>query len=308
MCESGVVFEGDPIVEVESDSDVRAIVIDMPTSEVQPVVIVPVIETVVLHEETPTSLHCDSSHRAGEHNITVLKTVDRSLRSQKTIFAKICNFISPEVGKEYLHSWQKRALDVVIAIPASLVAVPTSIVLGLIQHFSDGESAFFWQTRLKTDLQTPFQMPKIRSMRSDADALDIEEKASLMANIQPDKDPRISGIGRLLRVTDADELPQIVQVLIGIQSIVGPRAVSLEVLSFMEDKLPEDIFREWISNYIKNKRTGIVGANQIFNRNRKDNLGRTHYDNFYGNHASLGFDLYILWRTFLKLSRLEKLL
>lgn len=247
-------------------------------------------------------------NRAADRVIVVARNVDSFFRSSDTVVAKICDVISPKRGKDYLHSWQKRTLDLIVAIPATCIAMPVSLLLGLLQHISDGGPMFFWQDRLNSDLNTTFRMPKIRSMAVGADDLSATEKIAISVNHSADNDPRISGIGRFLRQTDVDELPQILQVLTGIQGIVGNRAIPQYAFTFMSENLPKEVMSVWVTNYRKHLRPGIVGVSQIFRENRKDDLRRVPYDNFYSENASLGFDLYILWRTFLKLSRLEKFL
>lgn len=120
----------------------------------------------------------------------------------------------------------KRTLDVLVAGGALLLALPLMALLALLIKATDRGPALYWQTRVGRRGR-PFRFPKFRSMVVDADA----RRASLLAANQHGDgitfklrhDPRITWIGRLLRRSSLDELPQLWCVLKGEMSLVGPR-------------------------------------------------------------------------------------
>lgn len=129
----------------------------------------------------------------------------------------------------------KRTLDLSIALVALLLLGPLAAAICLFITMEDRGSPFFRQTRIGADGK-PFQIWKFRSMYKDAEARKAQlagenERDSICFKIK--KDPRITRIGKFIRRTSIDELPQILNVLTGQMSIVGPRpALPNEVLSY----------------------------------------------------------------------------
>ncbi len=212
--------------------------------------------------------------------------------------------ISPIFRHEVLHVRIKnnlarkghRALKFVFdMVTASLLLVllsPMLFVIALIIR-RDGGSAFYYHERIGMN-RKPFKCIKFRSMRVDADKM-IEE---LLANdenlkIQWDKDrklkndPRITGIGHFLRKTSLDELPQLINVLRGEMSLVGPRPV-------VEDELKEYGFQ--VAFYL-NTRPGMTGLWQISGRNDIDYSTRVNLDVWYVRNWSLWYDIIIMLKT-----------
>lgn len=132
----------------------------------------------------------------------------------------------------------KRTLDLSIALLALLLLGPLAAAICLLITLEDRGSPFFRQTRIGTDGK-PFRIWKFRSMYKDAEArkaqlADQNERDSICFKMK--SDPRITRIGKLIRRTSLDELPQILNILSGQMSVVGPRpALPNEVLAY-EDK------------------------------------------------------------------------
>lgn len=128
------------------------------------------------------------------------------------------------------YKYIKRFLDIVGSLLALIVFSPIFLILSLIIKSQDGGSAFFAQERIGKGGK-PFMMYKFRSMRMDAERIlksDPDLYAKYVANdykLLADEDPRITPIGRWMRRTSVDELPQFVNVLKGDMSIIGPRPV-----------------------------------------------------------------------------------
>ncbi len=145
-------------------------------------------------------------------------------------------FIS--IGRNQPPSWQvraKRALDVIGAVSALLLASPVLLAAALAIYASDRGPVLYSSRRIGMDSQE-FKMYKFRSMVMNAEALkeDMEgdnERSGPLFKVS--HDPRITKVGRFLRETSIDELPQLINVLLGDMSLVGPRpALPEETLAF----------------------------------------------------------------------------
>lgn len=136
-----------------------------------------------------------------------------------------------------IQAFIKRGLDLAVVVPALFLLAPVFGVLALIIKWTDRGSVFFSQERVGLNGKT-FRMLKFRSMIKNADAL----KAQLMAQNQHGtdavtfkmkKDPRITRVGAFMRRFSLDELPQLINILRGEMTLVGPRpAVPAEVAKY----------------------------------------------------------------------------
>lgn len=128
-------------------------------------------------------------------------------------------------AKKPVYSFFKRFFDIVLCTFALVVLSPIFLIIAILIKAEDGGTVFFSQTRL-TKGGKKFQMYKFRSMCPDAE----KKLEALMAQnemegpaFKMEHDPRITKIGRFIRKTSIDELPQLVNVIKGDMSIVGPR-------------------------------------------------------------------------------------
>lgn len=185
----------------------------------------------------------------------------------------------------------KRALDIAIVL---LVALPVVLVLAVLCVFIalDGKSPFYTQQRVGKNGRG-FRMLKLRSMVPNADSqLQAYLDQNVAARIEWDAtqklkhDPRITKIGRIIRKTSLDELPQLWNVLIGDMSIVGPRPM-----------LPEQrTMYPGLAYYAL--RPGITGYWQISVRNESNFAERANFDTSYFRELSLVTDFAVMLRTF----------
>jgi exopolysaccharide production protein ExoY len=187
----------------------------------------------------------------------------------------------------------KRALDVVITVPALIFLLPVFIIVALLIWLEDGGPVFFVQRRIGRSGKT-FPMLKFRSMRPNASAalekLLAECAHSKMEWLEFQKlrnDPRITRIGRFLRSTSIDELPQLLNVFAGHMSLVGQRPI-----------LPEqrDAYGVHIRGY-ERMRPGITGLWQISGRNTLNFESRAILGSEYVNTWSLLNDVRIILLT-----------
>lgn len=189
-----------------------------------------------------------------------------------------------------LRGWKlavKRATDIVGSTIALIVLSPLMLLIALLIKLDSPGPVFYVQERMGLDAK-PFKMLKFRSMRTDAEA----ETGPVWAS---PNDPRRTRLGALMRRFSLDELPQLINVLIGDMSLVGPRP---ERPVFVEQ------FKKSIPRYMDRHRekAGITGWAQI-NGLRGDTsiTERTKYDLWYIENWSLLLDLKILVRTILRI-------
>lgn len=171
----------------------------------------------------------------------------------------------------------KRAIDFTVALLALLVlALPLAIVTLWLHFANRGAGAFFFQERPGLHGRI-FRLVKFKTMTDERDA---------DGNLLPDAD-RLTRVGRLVRSTSIDELPQLWNVLRGDMSLIGPRPL---LTWFIPLYSPEQARRH-------NVRPGITGWAQIHGRNLLLYSEKFKYDVWYVDHISFKTDLYIIYKT-----------
>ena len=199
-----------------------------------------------------------------------------------------------------IRSTGKRAVDLLLATTAMLVLLPLFIVATALVRATSRGPAFFRQTRIGRDMR-PFEMWKFRTMYEDSDdAIHREFVAGLRKDIPSDRvdgqdvyklthDPRITPLGRWLRRLSVDELPQLINVLQGTMSLVGPRpALSWELELF--GTLPRYPDRFAV-------KPGITGLWQVTGRSRTTFDEMVRLDLRYARTCSIWTDIKILLAT-----------
>ena len=189
----------------------------------------------------------------------------------------------------------KQTIDYLLALPLLVLSVPVIAVLALwIMLWSRG-SPFYVQSRTGKDGR-PINVWKLRTMYADADqrlqrhlAEDSAARQEWARYCKLSNDPRIlPGVGRFLRRTSLDELPQIFNVVRGEMSLVGPRPFPLDHLERFDTS-----FRSLRASVIP----GITGLWQVSARSDGDLEVQQALDTYYIRNWSIWIDLYILWRT-----------
>jgi lipopolysaccharide/colanic/teichoic acid biosynthesis glycosyltransferase len=190
-----------------------------------------------------------------------------------------------------LYDAAKRVLDVVGAMVGIILLLPVLIVVSIIIKMDDPKgSVFYYQTRIGKK-EKPFRMYKFRSMVRDADKqleklLKQNEIEGAMFKMKCD--PRVTRIGRFIRKTSIDELPQLVNVLQGNMSLVGPRP-----------PLPREVVE--YTSHDKQRlmvKPGCTGLWQISGRNELSFDQMVNLDLKYIQKRSLWLDFVIILRTF----------
>jgi undecaprenyl phosphate N,N'-diacetylbacillosamine 1-phosphate transferase len=178
--------------------------------------------------------------------------------------------------------WGKRTLDVAVASCALVVFAPVVVAVAVTVRARMGSPVLFRQRRPGRDAE-PFTILKFRTM---SDARDGG------GNPLPD-DRRLTPLGKLLRKTSLDELPQLVNVLRGEMSLVGPRPLAFQYLQFYS---PREATRHDV-------RPGITGLAQVNGRNEICWDDRLELDARYAARVTFAGDMRILWGTIAKVLR-----
>jgi undecaprenyl phosphate N,N'-diacetylbacillosamine 1-phosphate transferase len=158
-----------------------------------------------------------------------------------------------------------------------LFLLPISVLIKI----EDSGTIFYSSSRLGKR-RIPFQMFKFRTMKVNAPDIRLEDGSTFNSN----NDSRVTKIGKFLRETSIDELPQLFNVILGDMSFVGPRPDVQSSTVF-----PKEYKRVFLV------KPGITGYNQAFFRNESSRLEKLNNDLFYINHFSFLLDLKILFQT-----------
>ena len=192
----------------------------------------------------------------------------------------------------------KRTMDIVLSLALIIIAMPLLLFLGLLVRSTSAGPAFFRQGRLGRDKQ-PFTMLKLRTMRIDNDdrihreyvasLLSADRAATAAGNglFKLDGDPRVTRLGAWLRRTSLDELPQLVNVLRGEMSLVGPRPVLP-----WEAQLFDELYQQRFA-----VKPGMTGLWQVSGRSRLTMRNALELDVEYVARRNFFFDVAILART-----------
>jgi lipopolysaccharide/colanic/teichoic acid biosynthesis glycosyltransferase len=178
----------------------------------------------------------------------------------------------------------KRALDLGIALAGFMLCALLMAAIALLLRFSIGKGVFFRQERPGINGK-PFKIYKFRTMTNGCDA---------SGRLLPDSE-RLTRLGRFLRSTSLDELPELFNVLKGEMSIVGPRPL---LMRYLDRYTPEQMRRHEV-------KPGITGWAQINGRNAITWEDKFRLDVWYVDHQSLWLDLRIIALTVLKVLKRE---
>ena len=176
----------------------------------------------------------------------------------------------------------KRAMDIVISLLALIILSPLLLITAIAVK-SDGGPAFYKQVRLTKDGKQ-FEILKFRSMRVDA------EKDGVARLSTGDKDDRITKVGHIIRACRLDELPQLLNILKGDLSVVGPRPERPEIAAQYCEEMPEFALR-------LQAKAGLTGYAQVYGKYNTTPYDKLQMDLMYIAHPSLIEDLKIMLAT-----------
>ncbi len=179
----------------------------------------------------------------------------------------------------------KRAIDLLISCTALVVLSPVLLIVGILILITSGRPILFLQDRPGRGGRT-FRLIKFRTMtRTESTEVDTETDGS-----------RLTRLGRILRATSLDELPELWNVLRGDMSLVGPRPLLTEYLPLYT---PEQARRHEV-------RPGITGWAQVNGRNAVDWETRFQLDTWYVDNRTLLLDFLILFKTIYQVVRIDQ--
>lgn len=196
----------------------------------------------------------------------------------------------------------KRILDLIIAVTALVMAAPVMVAVALLIRITTGGPAVFPHSRVGLGGR-PFNCYKFRSMVANSEAVltacleanpDIRmewEKTHKIRN-----DPRVTFLGRMLRRSSLDELPQLYNIVRGDMSCVGPRPVVKEELQ---------LYGDHVADYLR-ARPGLTGLWQVSGRSSVDYATRVALDSHYVRNWSVWSDIAILFRTVFAVMRFDR--
>jgi undecaprenyl phosphate N,N'-diacetylbacillosamine 1-phosphate transferase len=186
----------------------------------------------------------------------------------------------------------KRLIDVLLCAIGFVFFIPLYIVVGLLIKIEDKGPIFYTADRIGKDSKL-FKMYKFRSMKINAPDLLNPDGSTYNAK----DDPRVTRIGKFIRETSIDETPQILNVLKGEMSIIGPRASLSGALDTYKD---DEIDKMKV-------RPGITGYTQAYYRNGLSNREKRLKDAWYANNVSFWLDVKIFFKTILTVVKREGL-
>lgn len=179
----------------------------------------------------------------------------------------------------------KRVIDFTIVLIALLIIWPILLIIAIWLHFANkGAGAFFFQERPGKD-EKIFKVIKFKSMTDERDA---------DGNLLPDRE-RLTKVGKFVRATSIDELPQLINVLKGDMALIGPRPLLVRYLPYYTE-------REKLRHSV---RPGITGWAQVNGRNNISWDNKLECDAYYAEHVSLGLDIKIIFMTIYKVIKRE---
>ena len=180
----------------------------------------------------------------------------------------------------------KRFLKKIFDITGAIVLLPILLILfifiGLAIYIDDFGPVFYIDKRVGLNSKL-FNMIKFRTMKVNSPDIRLDDGSTFSSS----NDKRVTRVGKLLRKTSIDEIPQILNVLKGDMSFIGPRPDPQDWL----DKYPDEYI-----DFLK-CRPGITGYNQAYFRNSSDALEKMKNDLYYSQNLSFFFDLKIFLKT-----------
>lgn len=176
----------------------------------------------------------------------------------------------------------KRFFDVFLSLIAMIIASPILLIVSLAIKLEDGGPVFYRQTRV-TKNGKEFDILKFRSM-----IVDAEKNGEVIP--AKGRDPRITKTGRIIRATRIDELPQIINIIKGDMSIVGPRPERVEHVKKYTEEIPEFQYRQKVKG-------GLTGYAQIYGKYNTSPYDKLRLDLMYIENYSLILDIKLILMT-----------
>jgi exopolysaccharide biosynthesis polyprenyl glycosylphosphotransferase len=195
-------------------------------------------------------------------------------------------FLDKIINQEKFYDKLKNGFEFIFALILFLILLPLEILIGILIKLNSSGPIIYKQTRVGKNNKN-FTLYKFRSMRADAEKDGPKWKASGIS------DPRLTFIGKFLVKTHLDELPQLINVLKGEVSFVGPRPERPEFIQILEEKIPYYNIRHLVKPGI----TGWAQINYKYGASIEDTYEKLQYDIYYIKNRSIILDLGIILKT-----------
>lgn len=210
------------------------------------------------------------------------KLSDIIIKSSKSVYMLDTPlYLSSNSTISFFDQFVKRLFDIIFSIISVIILLPIFLLVSILIKLEDGGKIFFIQKRVTKDYKI-FNILKFRSM--------IEEKNNKVVPTTVD-DLRITKIGKFIRKFHIDELPQLINVLIGDMSIVGPRPERVEHVELYKKEILEFQYRLKV-------KAGITGLAQIYGKYNTSPYDKLKLDLIYIKNYSLLLDLELIFKTF----------
>ncbi|KZB91134.1 multidrug MFS transporter [Bacillus sp. VT 712] len=196
-------------------------------------------------------------------------------------------------GRTAFYLFSKRIVDILGAVIALVITLPVFLLISLLYLFGNNKGPVFFSQKRIGKYGKEFKMYKFRSMIVNAEEVLKKDKSLYKKYIQNSykleahEDPRITKVGKFLRVTSLDELPQLINVLKGDMSLVGPRPVIKEELKEYEYRLKDFL----------NVKPGVTGYWQICGRSEVGYPERADIEFYYIDKRGVKLDCEIIFKT-----------
>lgn len=191
-------------------------------------------------------------------------------------------FLVKGVGLTFFQRILKRTTDIILSLIAIVLASPIMLVAALLIKLEDKGPVFYKQKRVTRD-EKEFEILKFRSMIVDAEKF-------TGAQLATENDPRITKVGKFMRATRIDELPQIINILKGDMSIVGPRPERMDFINEFCKEIPEFKYRLKVKG-------GLTGYAQIYGKYNTNAYDKLRMDLLYIENYSFLLDIKLILTT-----------
>lgn len=246
---------------------------------------------------------------SGKYNAVVLADVSGTLRNDLLKFCYLKNiriYVVPKIsdiivrggrnidlfdtpllmvksgGLNHEQRFVKRTMDIVLGILGLIPAAPIMLIIAIAIKIEDGGKVFYTQNRVTRGIRE-FKMIKFRSMVENAES-------GGKAVLAKENDDRITKVGRFIRATRLDELPQILNIIKGDMSIVGPRPERMEIVKEYMETIPEFRFRTKV-------KAGLTGYAQVYGKYNTTPYDKLRLDLMYIENYSVLLDLKLIFMT-----------
>lgn len=196
-----------------------------------------------------------------------------------------------------LYDYVKRLMDIILSVGFIVCTLPINIVVAVLIYVHDWHSPIYSHIRIGKN-KKPFKIYKFRSMVVNADDILFNDpnlyKKMRSGNNKVIDDPRVTKVGKFIRKYSIDEFPQIINVIKGEMSFIGPRALRPDEFKNYEER--SDLNKKRLKTLVTVK-PGITGYWQVSGRSKIDFDTRMDMECEYAKKMSLMFDLWILLKT-----------